>query len=290
VVGEVDGSGEFNHWNSTICGVRTLFEMLRAYVRPDASVDVTDASKLGYRRFEIAEKFIGRADEPQTVELLQSMRIVMRWLSGLPPATRRRFLDALAQSSDELQGIVFQMVSIVENPRASSLERQRALKSIVDVLVLNPGDEGDPGPAPSAANGAAPYASADREVDKTDCQEVIFAERLRALMAIKCVTQEELSHRVGCSQPAVSQMLNRKCRPQKKTILKLAEALHVEPQELWPDMEVADMLDAVADFGQDDHVMTEAEAKALRDTASRNTPKIPVRPLPTRKRGTDAEG
>ena len=117
-----------------------------------------------------------------------------------------------------------------------------------------------------------------------DCQEAGFADRLRELMTVKCVTQEELSNRVGCSQPAISQMLNRKCRPQKKTILRLAEALQVQPQELWPDLEVAEMLDAVADFQQDDHVMTEAEAKALRDTASRNAPKIPVRPLPARQR------
>ena len=117
-----------------------------------------------------------------------------------------------------------------------------------------------------------------------DCQEAAFADRLRELMTVKCVTQQELSNRVGCSQPAISQMLNRKCRPQKKTILKLAEALQVQPQELWPDLEVADMLDAVADFQQDDHVMTEAEAKALRDTANRNIPKIPVRSLPARQR------
>ena len=34
------------------------------------------------------------------------------------------------------------------------------------------------------------------------------------------------------------------------------------------------MLDAVAGFQQDDHVMTEAEAKALRDLVSRNAPSI----------------
>ena len=103
-------------------------------------------------------------------------------------------------------------------------------------------------------------------------------------MTVKCMTQKGLSNRIGCSQPAISQMLNRKCRPQKKTILKLADALQVQPHELWPDIEVAEMLDTVADFEEDGHVMTEAEAQALRDTSNRNVPKIVVRPLPSRNR------
>jgi transcriptional regulator with XRE-family HTH domain len=103
-------------------------------------------------------------------------------------------------------------------------------------------------------------------------------------MTEKCVTQQELAQRIGCSQPAVSQMLNRSCRPQKKTILKLAEALNVRPQELWPDLEVADMLDAVASFQQEEYAMTEAEAEALRETSRRNSAKIPVRSLPARQR------
>ncbi len=69
-------------------------------------------------------------------------------------------------------------------------------------------------------------------------------------------------------------MLNRTCRPQKKTIVKLAEALNVQPSDLWPDIEVAEMLDAVASFQQDDYVMMEAEARALGDTSQPNRPKI----------------
>jgi len=158
--------------------------------------------------------------------------------------------------------------------------------TIADALLLNPDDEGEYGQdlVASETNAAAVYPSLRHEVQKMDAQEADFAERLRKLMADKCVTQQELAERVGCSQPAVSQMLNRKCRPQKKTILKLAEALHVPPEDLWPDLEVAEMLDAVASFQQDDYVMTDAEAKALRDTANRNVPKIPIRSLPARQR------
>lgn len=54
--------------------------------------------------------------------------------------------------------------------------------------------------------------------------------------------------------------------------------------DLWPDIEVAEMLDAVASFQQDDYEMTEAEARALSDTSRPNRPKIQSKTLPTRRR------
>ena len=115
-------------------------------------------------------------------------------------------------------------------------------------------------------------------------QEATFAQRLRELMETKRVSQQELAARARCSQPAISQMLNRACRPQKKTILKLAEALKVQPRDLWPDIEVAEALDAVAGFQQPDYVMTAAEARALADTSERNPPRSGAKSLPTRSR------
>ncbi|NLX57132.1 MAG: hypothetical protein GXY58_18645 [Planctomycetaceae bacterium] len=50
-----------------------------------------------------------------------------------------------------------------------------------------------------------------------------------------------------------------------------------------PDPEVARMLEAVAEFQRDDYVMTEAEAAAFNDEATRNPPRIPPRPLPMRE-------
>jgi transcriptional regulator with XRE-family HTH domain len=201
-------------------------------------------------------------DDPQTVEALRSVTRLMAWMRSVPRATRQRLVTAIAECSDEVRDVVVRMVNVVESPRATPADRQHALATIADVLRLKPNDED--GEAPS--------------------QQAAFADRLRKLMTQRCVTQQELAETIGCSQPAVSQMLNRNCRPQKKTILKLAEALNVQPQELWPDLEVADMLDAVASFQQEDHVMTEAEAESLRDSERRNAPKIPVRSLPARRR------
>lgn len=61
--------------------------------------------------------------------------------------------------------------------------------------------------------------------------------------------------------------------PQKKTTPN-AQASGLQP-------EVAEMLDAVASFQQDDYVMTDAEARALMSRP--NHPKIQVKPLSTRQ-------
>ena len=55
-----------------------------------------------------------------------------------------------------------------------------------------------------------------------------------------------------------------------------------QPGKLWPDLNVVDMLDAVASFQQDDHTMTDAEARALADTAKKNRPKIQAKSLSVR--------
>ena len=118
-------------------------------------------------------------------------------------------------------------------------------------------------------------------------QEATFAQRLREVMEAKRISQQELADRVNCSQPAISQMLNRPCRPQKKTILKLAEALNVQARDLWPDIDVAETLDVVASFQQPDYIMTPAESQSLADTSKRNAPKIRAKALPTRPRNQE---
>jgi transcriptional regulator with XRE-family HTH domain len=48
------------------------------------------------------------------------------------------------------------------------------------------------------------------------------------------LTQEQLAEKIGVGQPAISMMLKRQCRPQKRTVQRLAEALGVAAEELWP--------------------------------------------------------
>jgi transcriptional regulator with XRE-family HTH domain len=202
----------------------------------------------------------------------------------MPSRNRKRFWAALAECSAAVQEVVVTFLQVVKDRRTTPLDRQRALMTLAQTLLPNPDEEdGDRGQdlVASENNTAAGVPASAQEVEKMSAQEAQFAQCLRALMAAKRISQHELAERVGCSQPAISQMLHRQCRPQKKTILKLAEALHVQPRALWPDIEVAEMLDAVTSFQRDDYVMTCAEARVLADTANRNRPKVRAKSLPT---------
>lgn len=224
-------------------------------------------------------------NDPQTVTRLDSVACILQWMRSMSAQERKRFLAALMECSDEVQQVVISLLEVVKDPQTTQPERQRALMTIADALFLNPcevdGDYGQDlaGSEPYAAARSAPLA---REVATMNSQQESFAERLKELMTKKQLSQQDLAKRIGCSQPAISQMLHRLCRPQKKTILKLAEALTVHPRELWPDIDVADMLDAVASFQQDDYTMSEAEADALSDPAKKNKPKLRVKSLPGR--------
>jgi transcriptional regulator with XRE-family HTH domain len=207
-------------------------------------------------------------------------------MRSMPAPERKRFWTALAECSEEVQRVVAQAVDVVKNPHTTPHERKRALATIADALSLKP--DGDRGSGQdlvaSEAKAAAQTASLARDVSKADPQQAAFARRLRYVMEAKRISQVELAERVGCSQPAISQMLNRNCRPRKMTILKLAEALNVQATDLWPDIDVAEMLDAVASFQADEYVMTEAEARALGDTSRPNRPRIQPKSLPMRRR------
>lgn len=226
-------------------------------------------------------------DDPQTVARLHSIASLFEWMQSLPQADRKRFLARLAECSDAVQQVVIKMLGVLKNTDSTTAERKRALSTIADALFINP-DETDGGYgqdlAVSESFAASRVPPLAREVKKMDIQEATFAQRLRELMETRRISQQELADRAQCSQPAISQMLNRACRPQKKTILKLAEALNVHARDLWPDIDVMETLDAVASFQQPDYVMTPAEAQALADTSERNLPKIQAKSLPKRLR------
>ncbi len=224
-------------------------------------------------------------DDPKTVERLDCVACLFEWIRSMPAPTRKSFLGALAECSDAVQEIVVRLLGVVKSPRTTPVERQRALMTIADALFPN-SESGEYGLdlIASEANAATESSSLAREVQRMNTQEATFAQRVRELLEMKRISQQELADRVGCSQPAISQMLNRSCRPQKKTILRVAEALNVQARDLWPDIDVAEMLDAVASFQHDDYVMTKAEARALSDTSRPNRPKIQAKSLPTRRR------
>jgi lambda repressor-like predicted transcriptional regulator len=82
--------------------------------------------------------------------------------------------------------------------------------------------------------GAAHSEETRAVLEEMDQEEATFAARLAAFLKERSITQEELAARIGVGQPAISNLLNRQCRPQRRTVLRLAEALGVAPRELWP--------------------------------------------------------
>ncbi len=197
---------------------------------------------------------------------------------------QRELIRAFLECSDDLQRVVMSMFAVLDSREATEEERYRARTTIADALFLNPHNKRyGMDVIGSETEAAAVTAALATEVGRMNREEAAFAERLRVILDRKHMTQSELAERTGCSQSAISHMLNRQARPQKKTILKLAEALQVEPIELWPDLEVAEILDAVASF-QEDHELTPTQANSLREALDCPATGVQARRLPSRPR------
>lgn len=61
-----------------------------------------------------------------------------------------------------------------------------------------------------------------------------FGQRVTLLLEARGMTQGDLAAEIGIGQPAVSMIISRGCQPQKKTVEKIAKALKVSCEELWP--------------------------------------------------------
>jgi lambda repressor-like predicted transcriptional regulator len=148
-----------------------------------------------------------------------------------------KYLRAYVECSDEIQAGIREMLEILNDPSIDEDDRDMTLATLADALFPDPHDR-------DRGVDLAEWDKQDAESDEAraalqelDREEETFAMRLRDLMASRRITQEELAAKIGVGQPAISNMLNRQCRPQRRTILRLAEALGVPPGELWPGMQ-----------------------------------------------------
>jgi transcriptional regulator with XRE-family HTH domain len=192
----------------------------------------------------------------------------------------------------EVPSVVRSMFTVIEHPLTTNEDRQRAITTIAHALFVNPME--------GRGNSGFDFLTAERDaarkheqverrpvvvtrLDQLDSQEATFAQRLRKILDEKSITQEELAERLDCTQSAISKMLSRDARPQRKTILRMAEALNVQPTDLWPNLEVAAILVSVNDFFAD-RELTEEQAKAIEAASARPPGKVSTRKLPSRKR------
>ncbi len=137
-----------------------------------------------------------------------------------------RLLEAYLALSKSHRATVNRMVRIVNDANADLDERERALDALMDALsVSTPSFSGTPN---ESSDVGAVQEEMDREQDS-------FATRLRRALTARRMTQTELAAKIGVNQSAVSMMINRDCRPQRSTVTKIARALDVQPDELWPE-------------------------------------------------------
>jgi len=204
---------------------------------------------------------------------------------------QQEFILRYMECSDNVQSVVRSMFAVLDSEQTTDEDRHRACATIADALFLNPteghGQYGLDFPKSQQEIATKHPDEAWRplvanRLTAMDSQEATFTERVKAILQDKNITQEELAERIGCTQSAVSKMLSRQSRPQRKTILKMATALGVEPTALWPDLEVAAILDSVADMFND-RELTPAQADAIDAAASRPPVDVKTRELPSRK-------
>jgi lambda repressor-like predicted transcriptional regulator len=137
--------------------------------------------------------------------------------------------SAYDQCDEEVREVIDEMVGIVSSENATDDEKESATLTIVEALfpswavdVLDHCERVRKSPAARA-----------RSLEMAEEQR-LFADRVQARMTEVGATQESLAESIGIGQPAISNLLNRKCRPQKRTVLRIAKALEFDPEELWP--------------------------------------------------------
>jgi DNA-binding XRE family transcriptional regulator len=140
-------------------------------------------------------------------------------------------LQAFFQQEAKTQKEIQKLVACLYDPQASPTERDSARSALTAMLQLT-GGKNKAGPVLTRDERFTPAHHALRA--RMDQAEAAFAATLARLMAERQLTQAELAQSVGVGQSAISMLLKRRCRPQRRTLGKLAQALGVDVEELWP--------------------------------------------------------
>lgn len=145
------------------------------------------------------------------------------------PVEVSRFISAFAECSTEIQNYVLEMTGIVSDESSTDDERSLAFDAISEALWTG-----------LTADVVEQHSKLLRDEIGVEARKVIdeegktFAENVRAALEKKGMTQDELAKEVGVTQPAIANILARHCRPQRKTVHKIADALGVTATSLWP--------------------------------------------------------
>jgi lambda repressor-like predicted transcriptional regulator len=142
-----------------------------------------------------------------------------------------RGLHAFRQLDAETRDDITTLVEASESGDLDSPERESVYAALAQTLF----------PRETKALTPTSWAAAneeERRIDREmDAEEATFAKRLEAAMRETGVSQVELAAAIDVGQPAISMMLKRSCRPQRRTVERIAQALGVNPEVLWPTWE-----------------------------------------------------
>jgi lambda repressor-like predicted transcriptional regulator len=144
--------------------------------------------------------------------------------------------QAYVECTEEIQRLVRDMVEIVNDPSATEDEKHMACSTIAEALFPSRHggqlgvdlEEAERLDAEHSREVKDVHASMDR-------QEEHFADRVLSLMRERDMTQAQLANACEIGQPAVSNLLSRRSRPQRRTVEKIAKALGVPSSEIWPE-------------------------------------------------------
>ena len=144
--------------------------------------------------------------------------------------------QAYLECSEAIQQGIREMVAIINDPAADEDEKAMAIHTLAEALFPKP-HGGSLGLDLHEAEEMDTQDSSETAavLKRMDTEEATFAERLRRIMEETGLTQEQLANAVGVGQSAIAMMLTRNCRPQRRTVAKLAAALGVVPGALWPE-------------------------------------------------------
>lgn len=142
-----------------------------------------------------------------------------------------QMLHAYKECSDEIQAVILDMVEVYNSSDATEDEPQAALATIAEALFPFH-HKGKLGMClEECENSDLTVKAVLKGMDK---EEATFAERVETLLEERNMTQSDLASAIGVKQPAISMMLSRECRPQRRTVDKIAAALKVSPEAIWP--------------------------------------------------------
>ena len=153
-------------------------------------------------------------------------------LTGAAEQAVRTFIEvknAYSECDPEIQSVIDEMIEICCDHEASENEKRMARTTVMEALY--PSLSADAFNAEKDTRRSTEGKNNKRSLDD---EEKEFAKRLHQHMKAAGMKQGELAKKIGVGQPAISNMLNRQCRPQQRTVKKLAKALGATPGDLWP--------------------------------------------------------